>query len=512
MFIAQQIGRYHLLDRIAFGGMAEIFRAKTFDSQGHEHMVAIKRVLRHLAEDDDFLQMLVDEAKIASLLDHVNIAKVFEFVRVGEDYFIAMEFVDGRDCRSILDRCRAEGLWLAPDDCAYIMMRTMEGLHSAHETTDGTGDSLKIVHRDVSPSNIIVSYQGHVKLCDFGIAKAKLSRIQTRTGVIKGKVKYMSPEQAMGRPLDRRSDVFSGGTVLYELLTKQCPFQAENEMELIFRVRDAKFPKLTRYNPDIPAKLDRIVRKALSRNLSSRYQSAQEFAEDLAEYIQEEAANYTPAKLGRRLRKIFTDDIERDLRRLEEFVVGEADPSAVGDNLLSEVLGEGAPYTKFTPVNPDQEQTGEHQKTRMMPRVPPPESRLPDGVDLHDMKTAIIDPEERAKRVIKRKHRPRPGAHYRKDRHRETQQKTLVVDTPKEDEPPQEMDPRFHSQPTKIIHVRAEHAEHVDQAEQAEPLQHAELYDREAQFEHEETGEERELENEETGEQEPEEPTTPARG
>ena len=145
VFVAQQLGRYHLLDRVAFGGMAEIYRAKTFDSQGHEHMVAIKRVLRHLAEDDDFLQMLVDEAKIATLLEHPNIAKVFEFVRVGDEYFIAMEYIDGKDLRSILDRCRAEGIWIPFDDCAYIAMRALDALQAAHDKTDGAGRPLDIV-------------------------------------------------------------------------------------------------------------------------------------------------------------------------------------------------------------------------------------------------------------------------------------------------------------------------------------------------------------------------------
>jgi len=448
MFIAQQIGRYHLLDRIAFGGMAEIFRAKTFDSRGEEHMVAIKRVLRHLAEDDDFLQMLVDEAKIASLLDHVNIAKVYEFVRVGDDYFIAMEYVDGKDVRSILDRCRATGEWLPVEDCAFIMMRTMEGLHSAHEKKDGAGASFNIVHRDVSPSNVIVSYKGHIKLCDFGIAKARLSRIQTRTGVIKGKVKYMSPEQAMGRPLDRRSDVFSGGSVLFEMLTKQCPFQAENEMELIFRVRDAKYPKPTRFNPNIPTSLERILRKALARSVNSRYQTAQQFAEDLGQFVQEMVPNYAPARLGRLLSEMFAEEIERDLRRLEEFVLEAPDPTATGDNLLAEVLGKAAPYTQFTPVAPEIKDPILHEQTRMLPRVPPPESRLPQGVDLHEMKTQILDPEERVSRKLKRKHRPRPGANYKKDVSRYTQQATVVVDAI---DPPVEADPRLHDMETRIF-------------------------------------------------------------
>jgi len=464
MFIAQQIGRYHLLDRIAFGGMAEIFRAKTFDSRGHEHMVAIKRVLRHLAEDDDFLQMLVDEAKIASLLDHVNIAKVYEFVRVGDDYFIAMEYVDGRDVRSILDRCRANGTWLPPADCAYVMMRIMEGLHSAHEKRDGAGTPLKIVHRDVSPSNVIVSYQGHVKLCDFGIAKARLSRIQTRTGVIKGKVKYMSPEQAMGRPLDRRSDVFSGGSVLYEMLTKQCPFQAENEMELIFRVRDAKFPKPARYNADVPAALERILRKAMARSPGSRYQSAQELAAALGAFLQQEAPDYAPARLGRLLREMFAAEIERDLRRLEEFVISdEPDPAAMGDNLLAEVLGQGAPYTRFTPIGPDAER---FDKTQLLPRVPPPESRLPEGVDLHELKTQIFDPEERESRKLKRKHRPRPGTSFKKDASRYTQQATVHLDV--KPPTPEALGAKLHEMETQIIERLPFTAESYDEESEDE--------------------------------------------
>jgi serine/threonine-protein kinase len=452
VLIAQQLGRYHLLDRIAFGGMAEIFRAKTYDSRGQEHMVAIKRVLRHLSDDDDFLQMLVDEAKIVSLLDHANIARVYEFVRVGEDYFIAMEYVDGKDLRSILDRCRAEGLWLTIEDCAYVIMRVAEGLHAAHEKCDGTGIPLNIVHRDVSPSNVLISYQGQVKLCDFGIAKATLSRIQTRTGVIKGKVKYMSPEQAMGRPVDRRSDLFSAGTVLYETLTKQCPFQADNEMELIFRVRDAKYPRPTRYNPEIPPALDRVLRKAMARAVSSRYQSALELAGDLREFLHRVAPDYAPGRLGRTLRGIFAEDIDKDLRQLEQYVLGSADPSAVGDNLLAEVLGEGAAYTQFTPVNPVPSDLPP-EKTRMMPRVPSPESRLPFGVDLHNMKTHILDPEERNGRTIKRRRRKRPGADFYQEMRQETQRGTAAVPVDGQVKPAGRASPEadLHDQKTQIL-------------------------------------------------------------
>ncbi len=472
MIVAPQVGRYFLLDRIAIGGMAEIYRAKTFDSHGVEHMVAIKRVLRHLAEDDDFLQMLVDEAKIAIHLDHPNIAKVFEFVRVGDDYFIAMEFVDGRDARTILESIRDREGWLAPEHCAYIIMRILEGLHEAHNKCDGAGAPLNIVHRDVSPSNILVSYDGQIKLCDFGIAKATLSRIQTRTGVIKGKVKYMSPEQAMGRKLDGRSDVFSAGSVLYELLTKQPPFQSENEMELIFKVRDAKYTKPSSINPRVPSDLERMVRKAMARSQNSRYSSAMEFASDLRSFIHQRAPNYSPGRLGRVLRKLFADEIDKDLRLLEEFVVGKVDPGAVGDNLLAECLGEGAEYTQFTP-QPGMEDLEEENRTRMIPRVPVMEERMPAEAQLHEMKTMIIDMSERDSRVKKRKRRARPGSDP-KEQQRETQVATAHIPLEPNDESPtdpQRANPPPQGQPPQGQPVQAQPPQGVPPPPQGPPPQ-----------------------------------------
>jgi serine/threonine-protein kinase len=202
---AQQLGRYYLLDRVAFGGMAEIFRAKTRDAQGKEVLVAVKRVLAHLCEDDEFIQMLIDEARLTALLKHPNIARVYEFSKVGHEYFIAMEYVEGKDMRALLERARQNQDWLPEDIIALIGSQVALGLHVAYEQHDPDGTPLHIVHRDVSPSNVLLSYAGDVKLCDFGIAKAEGARQQTRTGVIKGKVKYMSPEQAMGRTLNNRS-------------------------------------------------------------------------------------------------------------------------------------------------------------------------------------------------------------------------------------------------------------------------------------------------------------------
>src|SRR5512140_1236607 len=239
--------------------MAEIYRAKTFDGQGQPHLVAVKRVLAHLAEDDDFIQMLVDEAKIASVLRHINIARVYEFARAHGEYFIAMEHVDGKDMRTVLERCRAKKKPIPPEHAAYICAEVGAALHAAHSAVDSRGRPLRIIHRDVSPSNIICSYAGEVKLCDFGIAKATLSRVTTKTGVIKGKVKYMSPEQALGRKLDHRSDLFSLGTCMYEMLTAQPPFVAQTEVELIFAVRECRKRPLSELRGDVPPHLEAII-------------------------------------------------------------------------------------------------------------------------------------------------------------------------------------------------------------------------------------------------------------
>jgi serine/threonine protein kinase len=331
---AQQLGRYHLLDRIAFGGMAEIYRAKTFDAHGQPHLVAVKRVLAHLAEDDDFIQMLVDEAKIASVLRHVNIARVYEFARAHGEYFIAMEHVDGKDMRTVLERCRTKKKPIPPEHAAYIAAEVGAALHAAHSAIDTRNRPLRIIHRDVSPSNIICSYAGEVKLCDFGIAKATLSRVTTKTGVIKGKVKYMSPEQALGRKLDHRSDVFSLGSCLYEMMTRIPPFTATNEMDLLIKVRDAKYRAIGELVQGIPPELEAICDKCLTRSRANRYQTAAEAEGDLRAFLRKFMPNYSRSHLGRFIRKMFAQEIERELRQLEEFVMTDDVSDDVGENLM----------------------------------------------------------------------------------------------------------------------------------------------------------------------------------
>lgn len=329
--------------------MAEIYRAKTFDVHGHAHLVAVKRVLAHLAEDEDFIQMLVDEAKIASQLKHGNIARVYEFARAHGEYFIAMEHVDGKDLRTILERCRQKKKPMPPQHAAYVGAELSNALRAAHTANDNRGRPLKIVHRDVSPSNVIASYTGEVKLCDFGIAKATLSRVHTKTGVIKGKVKYMSPEQALGRKLDHRSDVFSLGSCLYEMLTRMPPFTASNEMDLLIKVRDAKYRPISEIVPTVPTEIEAIADRCLARSRAHRYQGADEVAGALRDFLKGYMPDYSRSHLGRYVRKMFTAEIERELRMLEEYVVSEVVDEDLGENLIGDVLGPHAEFTKFSP-------------------------------------------------------------------------------------------------------------------------------------------------------------------
>jgi eukaryotic-like serine/threonine-protein kinase len=416
---AQQLGRYHLLDRIAFGGMAEIYRAKTFDANGQPHLVAVKRVLAHLAEDDDFIQMLVDEAKIASVLRHGSIARVYEFARAHGEYFIAMEHVDGKDMRTVLERCRSKKKPIPPEHAAYICAEVGAALHAAHSAVDSRGRPLSIIHRDVSPSNIICSYAGEVKLCDFGIAKATLSRVTTKTGVIKGKVKYMSPEQALGRKLDHRSDVFSLGSCLYEMLTRIPPFTATNEMDLLIKVRDAKYRPISELQPGIPPELEAICDKCLTRSRANRYQTAAEAEGDLRAFLRKFMPNYSRSHLGRFIRKMFAQEIERELRMLEEYVMADDPSDDVGENLIQRDDGFEPPEVPFQPkptsvsvaalADPGTHtsHTGSHANDfasdsnfTTMPKVD-----QHAGEDIHAAPTMIID-QRRARRSSQREAQP----------------------------------------------------------------------------------------------------------
>jgi serine/threonine-protein kinase len=383
----RRLGRYHLTYRIAFGGMAELFRAFTFDAEGHQMNVAIKRLLPHFREDKQFVDMLTDEFKLVSFLDHPNIAKVYELVEVDDSLIIAMEYVDGKDLRSTVERAAEQGMKLGLDEAVYIVARSLEGLHHAHVARDARGEPLRIVHRDFSPSNVLVGYDGTVKLCDFGIAKATHNRIQTKTGIIKGKVKYMSPEQAFGRKLDWRSDVFSAGSVLYELTTHRAPFTASNEIDLIFAVREANPTPVREINPEIPEELARIIEKAMARSRSARFQSALEFRNALLSFLRRYNPAFRRNRLAQFMKRVWREEIERELRAMEDYIIDVSEPERpnYGKNLIASALGPGARFSQFSP-SPTRATGGHEQgpdavhqiKTDILENQPPaPMPRLP---------------------------------------------------------------------------------------------------------------------------------------
>ncbi len=262
-------GKYLLLDRLAVGGMAEVYTAKSFGIEGFEKIIAIKRILPTMAEDEDFIQMFVDEAKIAGHLTHANIAPIYELGKIGDSHYIAMEYIWGKDLLQLMNRFRKMRKSMPPSMCAFIGSKMCEGLDYAHRKKDRHGRPLNIIHRDVSPQNAIVSYEGQVKVIDFGIAKAAARNTKTQAGVLKGKFGYMSPEQVRGLPVDHRSDVFAVGTCMYEMLTSERLFVGESDFTTLEKVRNATVTPLSQIIPDMPPELDGIVMKALARGRGS---------------------------------------------------------------------------------------------------------------------------------------------------------------------------------------------------------------------------------------------------
>jgi serine/threonine protein kinase len=303
----RQFGPYRLVRQIAVGGMAEIHLAKTKGIAGFEKYVALKMIHPNFAEDEQFIQMLVDEAKIAVQLNHANIAQTFDLGRVGDTFYITMEYVDGPDLYKILRKASETDIDMPLEVAAYIAKEVASALDHAHKKRGPSGKALGIVHRDVSPQNVLISYTGEVKLVDFGIAKATMKARQTAVGVIKGKYYYMSPEQAWGDPIDYRSDIFSAGIVLYEMITGQMLYLEEDLHKLLDMARRADIASPTTLRRGIPAQLERIVMHALARTKEERYQSAADFATDLERFLHAYSPISTSAKVAALIKQVIGD-------------------------------------------------------------------------------------------------------------------------------------------------------------------------------------------------------------
>ncbi|CAN5708700.1 hypothetical protein BH11MYX3_BH11MYX3_31760 [soil metagenome] len=279
--VEEQFGPYLVYERLGVGGMATVHRALERGIEGFERMVALKRLLPHLAEDASFIKSFVREAKLASLLNHVNIVQIFELGRVGAEYFISMEYIDGRDIRRILRHARKVSGPPPVNITVGILLQLCEALDYAHNKADELGQPLQLVHRDVSPSNVLVTSAGHVKIIDFGIAKAQSSQLRTQTGRVKGKLAYMAPEAITGKELDARSDLFAIGVIAHEMLTARPLFASKNEYQTLLKVQRGDIMPPSTFNQSCQPELDAIVLRALARDPDQRFSSASELRDDL---------------------------------------------------------------------------------------------------------------------------------------------------------------------------------------------------------------------------------------
>jgi eukaryotic-like serine/threonine-protein kinase len=304
----RQFGPYRLVRQIAVGGMAELYLAKTHGIAGFEKYVALKMIHPNFSQDDNFIEMLIDEAKISVQLQHVNIAQTFDLGRVGDTYYITMEYVDGADLYKLLRRASEKDIEIPVDIAAYIAKEVANGLDYAHRRRDVQGEPLGIVHRDVSPQNVLISHSGEVKLVDFGIAKATMKARQTAVGVIKGKYYYMSPEQAWGDPVDHRTDIFSTGILLYEALTGQMLYLEDDLHRLLDMVRKARIASPTALRRGIPPQLERIVMNTLKKEREQRYRTAGDLASDLERFMHVYSPVFTAAKLSEFFHEVLDDE------------------------------------------------------------------------------------------------------------------------------------------------------------------------------------------------------------
>jgi len=321
-----RFGKYLLMEKLATGGMAQLFRAKIIGVQGFEKFIAIKQILPHLAEEKDLISSFIDEAKLAALLNHQNVVQIYDFGNVEDSYFITMEYLFGKDLRMIANKSKEKGLPLRLENCLYITSRICSGLDYAHKLKDFQGKPLNIIHRDISPQNVIITYEGDVKIVDFGIAKARSQSTITQVGMIKGKVAYMSPEQAAGKTIDHRSDIFPTGILLYEMLSGKRMFTGDT-LQILAKVRRAEFEPPEAAIVDLPPKLYRILNLALAKEPEQRYQSCGEILADLEECMFELSLRPTARGLAQYMKELFKEDIAAEEQVMREAAEAAAAPA-----------------------------------------------------------------------------------------------------------------------------------------------------------------------------------------
>jgi serine/threonine protein kinase len=302
------LGKLTLLGQIGEGGMARIFLARARGIGGFEKLVVVKQILPRLAEDAEFIARFFQEARLAATLDHPNIASVYDVDQEGEAYFYSMEYVRGRDLQKVMRKAQQAGRKLSLDEIVTIVGGLCAGLHHAHTRLGPDGDPLGIVHRDVSPSNVLLSFEGAIKLADFGVAKARTGMVSTDVGTLRGKLGYLSPEQCRGEALDRRSDVYAVGVLLWEMLTGQRLHLGDSEVAIIHRIAQGHAPSPREHRPDVTDDLERIVARALAREPAQRYASAHALQTDLEEHARQQRLATSARTVATLMRDLFGED------------------------------------------------------------------------------------------------------------------------------------------------------------------------------------------------------------
>jgi serine/threonine protein kinase len=277
--------RYRVVEKLESGGMAEVFRAESEGLQGFRKQVAIKRVLPHLSEKKKFIAMFLDEARLSAQLSHSNCVQVFD-IGVGDNaFFIVMEYVDGANLKGIAESVKKQGKDFPVPAAAWVAHEICKGLSYAHELTDPNGMPMNLVHRDMSPPNVLVTKYGEVKIVDFGLAKASSQLEKSEPGIIKGKFSYLSPEAALGQEVDKRTDIFAVGIILWELLAGQRLFLGDTDFQTVKKVQVAQVPAISQINRKVPPELERIVNKALAKDMLQRYGTSRELGQDLSRFL-----------------------------------------------------------------------------------------------------------------------------------------------------------------------------------------------------------------------------------
>jgi tetratricopeptide (TPR) repeat protein/tRNA A-37 threonylcarbamoyl transferase component Bud32 len=317
-FQPTRFGKYLLLEKLATGGMAQLYRAKIIGVEGFEKFIAIKQILPHLAHEEELITSFIDEAKLAALLNHQNIVQIYDFGSMEDSYFITMEFLFGKDLRAVNAKAKEKGSPVSLENALFLISKVCAGLDYAHKLKDFQGKSLNIIHRDISPQNVFLTYEGDVKIVDFGIAKAASQSTITQVGMIKGKVAYMSPEQAAGKVIDHRSDIFATGILLYELVAGRRMFQGDDTLQILSKVREAEFTPLGTLKGGLPEKLYDIVAKALAKEPEDRYQSLADMQADIEECIFRLNLRPSGRSMAEYLKLLFAEEIEAEGKRMAD--------------------------------------------------------------------------------------------------------------------------------------------------------------------------------------------------